>query len=57
MPGEEQGAEKEGVAWELPSGLLENLLDYCAAYSLSEEEAVARAIERFLADRLLEEGE
>jgi hypothetical protein len=48
---------KERVEWELPARLMEDLRDYCRAYSTSEEEAARKAIERLLAERLLEEGE
>ena len=48
---------KERVEWELPAGLLENLRNYCRTYEVSEEDAVRKAVERLLAERLLEEGE
>ena len=57
MPQDRAEAKKEKVGWELPSELLSNFKQYCSTYALNEEEVAARALERFLAERLLEEGE
>lgn len=54
---QDETLQRERVDWEIPADLLENLREYCAAYDISEGEAARKAIERFLADRLLEEGE
>ena len=47
----------QNVEWQIPSRLLENLKDHCSTYQQTESEVAARAIERYLAERLLEEGE
>lgn len=52
-----QEQTRERVEWELPAGLLKDFRHYCDTYDLTEEEAVSTAIERYLAERLLEEGE
>jgi hypothetical protein len=49
--------ERERVEWEFPRPLLRDLREYCTQYNISECEAARKAIERYLCDRLLEEGE
>ncbi|MBW3625849.1 MAG: hypothetical protein KY468_20850 [Armatimonadetes bacterium] len=45
------------MEWDLPVELLQRLREFCANYNIPESEAVRKSIERFIAERLLEEGE
>lgn len=57
MATEDHTRECERVEWDLPVELLQRLREFCANYNIPESEAVRKSIERFIAERLLEEGE
>ena len=57
MRRDEAALEKEKVEWEIPAEILKSLREYCERYEIQESKAVCCALQGYLTDRLLEEGE
>jgi hypothetical protein len=50
-------SKKSMVQWEITEQVLKDFREFCESRSLDENEAACQAIRRFLAERILEEGE